>query len=266
MEVKHSRHFRFSVGHVMKIVKIIVPLAFLVFLIGYTKELRLLMNEGGWPGLAVVLICFGGILMCYGVALMPIASKVRAPPRRATYQANDVAPMEKLRDVPLRYRVAALACGGMSLFLFGVVFAMLRQAYRVAASPAWSAWVVAALIVLVAAVGALFALLAWGALSDPKSRLGSRFREKSADAAQFILLNAAFESLMWVGFFLIFWAGSYDTFLGLAVFLCWALLLLLIVRRGLKSDIDVLDDPNENPRANRLIGESREPGSYDYRD
>jgi hypothetical protein len=64
MDVKHSRHFRFSVGQVMKIVKIIVPLAVLVFLIGYAKELRLLMNEGGWPGLAVVLIYFGGIFMC----------------------------------------------------------------------------------------------------------------------------------------------------------------------------------------------------------
>jgi len=234
------------------------------------------MNEGGWPGLAVVLICFGGILVCYGVALMPIASRVSAgtgtaaqiarTPRCSRLPNVDVGPMKKLRDVPLRYCVAALACGGMSLFLFGVVFAMLRQAYRVAASPAWSAWVVAALIVLVAAVGAFFAFLAWGALSDPKSRLGSRFREKSADAAQFILLNAALESLMWVSFFLIFWAGSYDTFLGLAVFLCWVLLLLLIVRRGLKNDIKALDDPNDNPRSNRLIGKNRERGSYDYRD
>ncbi|WP_159008706.1 hypothetical protein [Bradyrhizobium sp. S69] len=251
----------------MKIVKIIVPLALLVFLIGHTKEFRLLMNEGGWPGLAVVLICFGGILMCYGVALMPIASKVRAPPRLATYVANDVAaPMKKLRNVPPRYRVAALVCGGMSLFLFGVVFAMLRQAYHVAVSSAWSVWVVAALIVLVAAVGAFFALLAWGALSDPKSRLGSRFREKSADAAQYLLLNVAFESLMWVGFGLVVWAAHYSVYLGVAVFLCLVLLLLVIMRRELKSDIEALDDPNDNPRANQLIGRSREPGSYDYRD
>jgi uncharacterized membrane protein len=68
----------------MKIVRIIVPLAFVVFLIGYTKELRHLMNEGGWPELAVVLICFGGIFMCYGVALMPITSKVRARVSRAS--------------------------------------------------------------------------------------------------------------------------------------------------------------------------------------
>jgi hypothetical protein len=248
----------------MKIVKIIVPLAFVVFLIGHTKELRHLMNEGGWPELAVVFIFFGGILMCYGVALMPITSKVRAV---ATYVANDVAPMKKLRDVPVRYRVVALFYGGISLFLFGVVFALLRQAYRVPPNPAW-AWVLAALIAVVAAAGACFALVAWGALSDPKSRLGSWFK-KRADAALSSLWSAAFESLLY-GFFLILWAGSYDTFLGLAVFLCWVLLLLLIVRQGtqpgLKSDIEALDDPNDNPRATRLIGKSREPGSYDYRD
>src|ERR1700721_3134618 len=39
--------------------------------------------------------------------------------------------------------------------------------------------------------GRFFALLAWGALSDPKSLLGSRFREKSADAAQYFLLTRA---------------------------------------------------------------------------
>jgi hypothetical protein len=120
----------------MKIVRIVVPTAFVIFLIGYTKELRHLMNEGGWVELAVVLICFGGILMCYGVVLMPITSKVRAV---ATYVTNDVARMKKPRDVPLRYGVGALFCGGMSLFLFGVVFAMVRQAYRGPPNPAW-AW------------------------------------------------------------------------------------------------------------------------------
>jgi len=104
--------------------------------------------------------------------------------------------MKKIRAVPLRYRVAALVNGGISLFLFGVVFALVQQAYRVAASPAWPAWLIAALIALVAAAGAFFALVAWGALSDPKSRLGSRFREKSAEAAQYF----AVESLVWVSF------------------------------------------------------------------
>lgn len=169
--------------------------------------------------------------------------------------------MKKLRDVPLRYGVAALVNGGISLFLFGVVFAVLRQAYRGPPNPAW-AWVVVALITLVAAAGALFAVVAWGTLSDPKSRLGSRFREKSVDAAQYFL----FESLMWVGFGLVVWAGSYSIYLGVAAFLCLALLFLLIVRRGLKSDIEALDDPNDNARANRLIGKSREPGSYHDQD
>jgi len=36
---------------------------------------------------------------------------------------------------------------------------------------------------------------------------------------------------MWVGFGLVVWAGSYSIYLGVAVFLCLVLLLLLIVRR-----------------------------------
>jgi hypothetical protein len=219
----------------MKIVKIIVPLAFLVFLIGYTKELRLLMNEGGWPGLAVVLICFGGILICYGVALMPIASV--QPLDGATYQATDVAAMKKLRDVPLRYHVAALLFGGISLFLFGVVFAMLRQAYRVAASPAWEAWVVAALIAVVAATGAFFALVALGAVSDPKSRLGSWVHEKYlADA----VIYFCSEGLIYGGFFLSLWAASHSIYMGVAVgvatLLCWVLLFVMVVRFERKLD------------------------------
>jgi uncharacterized membrane protein len=166
--------------------------------------------------------------------------------------------MKKLRGVPLRDGVAALVYGGISLFLFGVVFGLLRQADRIAPNPAWS-WVLAALIALVAAAGALFGLVAWGALSDPESRLGSWFR-KRADDVHSSLWSAAFETVMWVGFYLIFWAGSYDTSLGLAVFLCWVLLLLLILRQGLKSDIKAPNDPNDNPRANRLIGKRRERG------
>ena len=40
--------------------------------------------------------------------------------------------------VPLRYSVASLLFGGMSLFLFGVVFALVRQADRIAPNPAWA--------------------------------------------------------------------------------------------------------------------------------
>jgi hypothetical protein len=69
--------------------------------------------------------------------------------------------MKKLRDVPLRYRVAALVYSGISLFLFGVAFALVRQADRIAPNPAW-AWVLAALVASVTAVGAFFALVAWG--------------------------------------------------------------------------------------------------------
>ena len=166
--------------------------------------------------------------------------------------------MKKLRDVPLRYYVAALVCGGISLILFGMVFALLRQADRLVSSPAWD-WALAALIGLIAASGASFALAAWGALSDPMSRFGSLFREESVWVTQFTFWNAA----LWVGFSLVFWAvfwaGVYDPLLSLAVFLCWALLLLLFVRRAFKSHIEALDDPNDQAHASRLIGKAREP-------
>jgi hypothetical protein len=115
------------------------------------------------------------------------------------------------------------------------------------------------LIALVAAAGALFGLVAWGALSGPESRLGSWFRKRTDDVHS-SLWSVAFEIVMWVGFYLIFWAGSYDTSLGLAVFLCWVLLLVQILRQGIKSDIKAPNDPNDNPRANRLIGKRRERG------
>jgi hypothetical protein len=173
--------------------------------------------------------------------------------------------MKKLRDVPLRYRVAAVVYGGISLFLFGVVFALVRREYRIPMSPAW---VMAALIALVAAVGAFSALAAWGALSDPKSRLGSWAQRKMsvADAAEGAVGLLCGEAFVWVGVLLTLLAGSYSTYMGAAALLCWVLFFVLIVRRELKRDIKALDDPNDNPRANRLIGKRRERGSYDDRD
>jgi hypothetical protein len=166
--------------------------------------------------------------------------------------------MKQLRDVPLRYGVAALVCGGMSAFLFVVVFALLRQAYRVAESPAWSARALLASIVLV--MGAVFALVAWAALSDPKSNLGSRFREKSADAAETFLALLSGEVLGWGVAFLSSIAFGYSIYLGAAVFLCWVLLLVLFFGRGLKYDVEALDDPNDNPRPYQLNGRSAGPG------
>jgi hypothetical protein len=52
---------------------------------------------------------------------------------------------------------------------------------------------------------------------------------------------------------------------GLAAFLSWVLFVTPMLRRELQLDIKALDDPNDNPRANRLIGKRRERGSYDYR-
>jgi hypothetical protein len=79
--IKHSRCFRLFVGHVMRVVKVIVLLAVgVVFLLGFaTFALRLLMQEGFWPGLAVMLICLGVILIGTVTAAFLIA---RAAKRR----------------------------------------------------------------------------------------------------------------------------------------------------------------------------------------
>jgi hypothetical protein len=159
-------------------------------------------------------------------------------------------PMKTLREIPLRYRMAAVALGAISIFLFGVVALIFQQEYRIAVNPrvmgrierTWiitrgkrhnehvrvadftftvthagesincraegldigdatfdakagdsidlspipescarpsviniqpPTWVVGALSALVAATAFVFALAAWGALSDPESKLGS---------------------------------------------------------------------------------------------
>jgi hypothetical protein len=113
--------------------------------------------------------------------------------------------MTKLGDVPPRYRIAAsLLFGGISLFLFGAVFALVRQADHAARRyQAWDWLVIAALIGFVAATGAFFALVAWGALSDPKSRLGAWVRKRPlADAVQYFLVEAVMLVLLLVGLWL----------------------------------------------------------------
>jgi hypothetical protein len=82
-----------------------------------------------------------------------------------------------------------------------VVFALVRQAHRAAANQAWGWVVIAAVIALTAAAGALFGLVAWGALSDPKSRLGAWVQKMPlADAVQHLLVEAAMLVLLLFGF------------------------------------------------------------------
>jgi hypothetical protein len=106
---------------------------------------------------------------------------------------NGVVALKKLPDSPLRYRVSAsFVFGGISLFLFGVIFALMRQADRAAANQTWAWVVIAALIAVIGATGAFCGLIAWGALSDPTSRLGAWARKKPlADAVQHFLVEAA---------------------------------------------------------------------------
>src|SRR3954453_3128413 len=89
---------------------------------------------------------------------------------------------------------------------------------------------------------------------NPKSNLSLADRAKGAVA------YVCGEGLFWVGFFLAVAGATYSIFAGLAVFLGWELLFVLIVRRELKQDIEALDDPNDNLRANRLIVEAASAG------
>ncbi|WP_050422071.1 hypothetical protein [Bradyrhizobium tropiciagri] len=79
-------------------------------------------------------------------------------------------------------------------------------------------------------------------------------RPSFAEIATSVVAYACGEALVYAGAFLILLAGSFNIWAGLVVLLCCALLVTLIVRRELKLDIRALDDPSDNPRANRLIG------------
>ncbi|MGY4498671.1 hypothetical protein ACVWYH_002602 [Bradyrhizobium sp. GM24.11] len=80
---------------------------------------------------------------------------------------------------------------------------------------------------------------------DPKSNLSLADRAKGAIA------YVCGEVFFWFGFLLAVWGATYSIYLGLAVFLGWVLLFVLMVRRELKRDIEALDDPNQLTRRRR---------------
>ncbi|UGY02775.1 hypothetical protein [Bradyrhizobium quebecense] len=82
-----------------------------------------------------------------------------------------------------------------------------------------------------------------------------------ADAVTWAVACVCAEAFGWAGGFLIVLAGSFSIYAGLAVLLCLALFATLIVRRELKLDIRALDDPSDNPRANRLVGNASSSAS-----
>ncbi|WP_316395793.1 hypothetical protein [Bradyrhizobium sp. 33ap4] len=92
-------------------------------------------------------------------------------------------------------------------------------------------------------------------LADFVPKRNQSWREQSwADIARLAVAQFCGEALGWVGFFLIFLAGSISIYAGLAALLSCALLVTLLLRREFRLDIEALDDPSDNPRANRLIG------------
>jgi hypothetical protein len=99
--------------------------------------------------------------------------------------------------------------------------------------------VLGALAAVVAAAGTWFGLVAWAALSDPKSRRGAWFRNKAPDIHS-SLWAAAFEVAIYAGVGLVYLAGRYNFFLGVAIFFCGVPLLVLLVRRALKSEASII--------------------------
>jgi len=76
-------------------------------------------------------------------------------------------------------------------------------------------------------------------------------KQSLADAAKLAAGLFFAEAFLWIGLFLAVWGAIYSIYIGLAVFICWALVFVLIVQ-----DIKALDDLNDNPHADRLIGKS----------
>jgi hypothetical protein len=157
----------------------------------------------------------------------------------------DIAPMKALRKISTRYHFAALVMGVISIFLFGVAAKIYQVQFAVnpRVMGRMDTWGAGAFIAIAAATGFAFALSAWAALSDAESRLGSWFRRRWDNGAAAYL---GVEVLGQGGFFLIFLAGSYSIYLGAAVFLCWVLFLVLLVRRALKQDTKALADKYES--------------------
>jgi hypothetical protein len=93
------------IGQVMKIVKIIILLAFVVFVAGVPKvELEHLMNKGFWFG-------FAGGLIFIGITLMAVASKICARLKAGTETAAQIA------RTPRRRRLAKVSGGKVARLL-----------------------------------------------------------------------------------------------------------------------------------------------------
>ncbi|MFQ3457109.1 hypothetical protein PMN64_27880 [Bradyrhizobium sp. UFLA01-814] len=103
-------------------------------------------------------------------------------------------------------------------------------------------------------------------LADFVPKREHSWRKQSwADIARLAVVQFCGEALGWVGIFLIFLAGSISIYAGLAALLCCALLVTLLLRREFRLDIEALDDPNDNPRAKALIGNTSDASIRGHR-
>jgi len=84
------------------------------------------------------------------------------------------------------------------------------------------------------------------------------------EAAALAAISSCGEVFAWGLVFLLGFLGKTIGFMGLAIFILGVAALLCMA--SLIALDKALDDPNDNPRANRLTGRRRGRGSYDYRD
>lgn len=83
-------------------------------------------------------------------------------------------------------------------------------------------------------------------------------QETPEERAKGAVIHVIGETLLWVFVGVLCLASRISINLSITMGFCAAVLLVVFIRRYLQADIDALDDPNDNPRANRLINSSRE--------
>jgi hypothetical protein len=140
----HSRHsIALCIGHVMKIFKIIVLLAFVVFVSVFPKaELQHFMNWSFWSGVV-------GALIFIGMGLMPVALKVRARLKAATETAAQIA------RTPRRSRHTKVSGGRVARLLAAYPGPVTLEASRTQ----W--WVMMVLVVVSTAASIFLSVIAF---------------------------------------------------------------------------------------------------------
>jgi hypothetical protein len=109
--------FEFSVGHMMKTIKVAILLATGLFVLGLAVALRPLMQGGIWPGLAVMFICLGALLVGTGTA-----SQITTTPKQSQNRFFDEIGWAFVEPFGWLSLGLVILAGGYSVFLGVAVF------------------------------------------------------------------------------------------------------------------------------------------------